>query len=263
MTISIFLARSAGHLDQAYRVRYDVFVEEEQRFPKNHERRIYDRFDCFPGTGCVVAIDRTRDEDRAVGTVRFATRGELGLPSDEYYDFSDVTAGLEGVVASMGMLAVCRKYRYSRGLLPGIVKIAWRELRRRGARHVVAPVSPESEVLLRAMGARQVGDRFEYGDPPVTMTPLWLDMDNINPVYREMSVDPQNILFDEIHERRLSRHGTRIIREGETGDEAFMVMKGTVRAYSGDRDQPNVFYLLGPGEIFGEIALLDAGPHRV
>lgn len=263
MAISIFLARSALHLDQAFRVRHEVYVEEESRFAPTRDGRIFDKFDAFPGTHSIVAVDTAKPGAPAVGTVRFAVRGEVGLPSDSFYDFTEFARDLRGGIATIGMLAVKRRYRLSRGLLPGMVKVAWRALRKHGARHVVAPVSPDAEVILTAMGAKQVGEAFDYGDPPVHMTPLWLDMDDVSPVFREMSVDPQNILFDEIEERRLYRHRAKVIGEGERGDEAFLIMRGTVRVFSGDSRNPKVMYLLGPGEIIGELALLDAGEHPV
>ncbi len=263
MAISIFLAKSARHLDQAFRVRHTVYVEEEKRFEPTKDGRIFDRFDAFPRTYSIVAVDTGKPGSPAVGTMRFAVQGESGLPCDDFYDFTDFTKDLEGGIATIGMLAVKRRYRFSRGLLPGMVKVAWRALKKAGARHVVAPVSPDAEIILRSMGAKEVGEPFDYGDPPVRMTPLWLDMEDMSPVFREMSVDPQNILFDEIDERRLYRQRAKVFSEGERGDEAFLIMRGTVRVFSGDASDPKTMYLLGPGEVIGELALLDAGEHPV
>lgn len=263
MAISILRAKSAGELDQAFRVRYDVYVEEEERFPPKPDRRIYDRFDAFPGTHIVLAIDRDAPEPLPVGTVRFAAKSEVGLPSDHFYDFSGLTKTLEGGVATLGMLAVRRRYRMTRGLVVTMILVAWRELRKAGVRHLVAPASPDAAPILMAMGGRKVGDDFTYGDPPVLMTPIYLDMLNITPTFREMSIDPRHILLEELHERRLYRQGHHVVRQGEAGEEAFLVMRGSVRVHSGDKGSPRAQYLLGPGEIFGELALLDGGEHPV
>src|SRR5207253_2188423 len=102
---------------------------------------------------------------------RFALRSAAGLPSDSFYDFSPVTNGLTGRVATIGMLAVERSFRHSLGLVTGMGKLAVREIRRAGGRHIVAPVSPDIEPMLYAMGARQVGPVIHHGDPPVPMKP--------------------------------------------------------------------------------------------
>jgi CRP-like cAMP-binding protein len=50
--------------------------------------------------------------------------------------------------------------------------------------------------------------------------------------------------------------GRALTREGDRGGEFFVVIDGTVRV---ERDG-NVVARLGPGQFFGEIALLDGGP---
>lgn len=260
MAISIFLAKTARHIDDAFRLRYDVYVDEERRFPPKPDQRVYDRFDAFPQTKIIVAVDRAQPQLGAVGTMRFAVKGEVGLPSDHFYDFSKVLEGLEGKVATLGMLAVRRRYRLTRGLVTNMVLVAWRELRAMDAQHLVAPASPDAEQILLGMGAKPVGESFGYGDPPVKMTPLYLDMMNLRPMFREISVDPQHILIEDIDERRLYRQGQRVMSEGQIGHEAFLIMRGSVRVQSG-RSGAKAMYLLGPGEMFGELALLDGGEH--
>ena len=50
--------------------------------------------------------------------------------------------------------------------------------------------------------------------------------------------------------------GTVLIEEGNTGQEFFIVLDGTVEVRHGDR----IIATRGPGEYFGEIALLDKRP---
>ena len=50
--------------------------------------------------------------------------------------------------------------------------------------------------------------------------------------------------------------GERIINEGEEGDEMFIVLTGHVRVHSGDSGLVE----LGPGQHFGEMALVDRSP---
>ncbi len=60
-------------------------------------------------------------------------------------------------------------------------------------------------------------------------------------------------------ERRRYREGETIFQQGETGDAAFVVQKGRVRLYQMvDGHQVELDDIL-PGEIFGEMAVLDQG----
>ena len=60
----------------------------------------------------------------------------------------------------------------------------------------------------------------------------------------------------QILERRYVPKGTLIIREGETGNSAFLGQSGPVRVFV-DHDGRHIeLALLGPGQIFGEMALV-------
>jgi CRP-like cAMP-binding protein len=52
--------------------------------------------------------------------------------------------------------------------------------------------------------------------------------------------------------------GTAVVREGDTGDEFFLLMMGTATVSRGDRDVAS----LEPGEYFGELALFDPAPRN-
>ncbi|MGH9026012.1 MAG: cyclic nucleotide-binding domain-containing protein [Acidimicrobiia bacterium] len=54
---------------------------------------------------------------------------------------------------------------------------------------------------------------------------------------------------------RPAEPGTELIKQGETGDEFFVVLEGEARATIDDA----VVEDLGPGSFFGEMALMDGG----
>jgi CRP-like cAMP-binding protein len=54
--------------------------------------------------------------------------------------------------------------------------------------------------------------------------------------------------------RRMGKH-TQVVREGARGDAFFVIIDGEAVVLAGDRR-----IRLGPGEYFGELALLDDGP---
>ena len=60
---------------------------------------------------------------------------------------------------------------------------------------------------------------------------------------------------------RKVKKGTLLFRKGDVGTNLYAVCAGAVRVSApSDRGKDAVFNLIVPGEIFGEIAFLDAGP---
>ena len=50
--------------------------------------------------------------------------------------------------------------------------------------------------------------------------------------------------------------GREIVTQGATGHEAFIIIDGTARVVRNDQE----IATMGPGDYFGELALLDGGP---
>lgn len=61
-------------------------------------------------------------------------------------------------------------------------------------------------------------------------------------------------------DRKVFRAGTAIFREGTTGSTAFVVQSGRVRISKRKGEDEVVLGDIGPGGIFGEMALIDNQP---
>lgn len=61
-------------------------------------------------------------------------------------------------------------------------------------------------------------------------------------------------------ERRKFAKGTVIFREGDRGDEAYLVQQGTVRIFKTVAGKRITIGRVWPSQVFGELALLDDGP---
>lgn len=61
-------------------------------------------------------------------------------------------------------------------------------------------------------------------------------------------------------ERRTFAKGTVIFREGERGNEAYLVQKGTVRIFKTVHGKRVTLGQCRPFQVFGELALLDDAP---
>lgn len=57
-------------------------------------------------------------------------------------------------------------------------------------------------------------------------------------------------------ERRFVAKGTVIIKEGETGNSAFLIQSGAVKVFVAYEERHIELAQLGPGQIFGEMALV-------
>lgn len=60
--------------------------------------------------------------------------------------------------------------------------------------------------------------------------------------------------------RFLVRQGTCLFREGQRGTGAFMIESGRVELMKRVRGSETVLAIAGPGEILGEMALIDGNP---
>jgi serine/threonine-protein kinase len=56
--------------------------------------------------------------------------------------------------------------------------------------------------------------------------------------------------------RRVFGPGTVIMREGDVGDAAYMIVSGTARVYRSVPGGEETLLTMGPGDVFGEMALL-------
>ena len=62
---------------------------------------------------------------------------------------------------------------------------------------------------------------------------------------------------------RRFRRGETIFHQGDPGDALFVVDRGSVKVVlpSDEGAEPAIVAILGPGEFFGELAILDGAPH--
>ena len=81
-----------------------------------------------------------------------------------------------------------------------------------------------------------------------------------SPLFQAMQPDELDEILRFSSERRFAR-GTTIFQQGDEGSSMMAVLRGRVRvsAVSGEGKEITL-NLIGPGEVFGEIALLDGKP---
>jgi serine/threonine-protein kinase len=77
------------------------------------------------------------------------------------------------------------------------------------------------------------------------------------PTVIELQRDVASFLRGGLHlPRKVFEPGAVIMREGDIGDAAYMIISGQCRAYRAVGDQQETLALMGAGDVFGEMALL-------
>jgi CRP/FNR family cyclic AMP-dependent transcriptional regulator len=81
-----------------------------------------------------------------------------------------------------------------------------------------------------------------------------------SPLFREMQPEELNEILGFAHERHIAK-GTTIFRKGDSGSFMMALLIGRVRVGNVSQDGKEItLNVIGPGEVLGEIALLDGDP---
>ncbi|MBI5062878.1 MAG: GNAT family N-acetyltransferase, partial [Desulfatitalea sp.] len=199
MAIELRTVRSTADKAAVYRLRYRVFVEEEQRFHLTMDH-IFDRFDSFEETSNFLAFDG----GEAVAGIRLVLDGPAGLPAGHAFDFEPLRRTLTGGCATVGWFCIRKAYRRHPGLVVSLIQMCFRQMRQHNARHVLAVVHPPALALMqRLVGARPLAPQFEDHALGVPIVPVHVDLENLPPGSRERLVDPEEQPFEDARERRL------------------------------------------------------------
>ncbi|RMG30429.1 MAG: hypothetical protein D6721_03760 [Gammaproteobacteria bacterium] len=276
MAIRIKVAETARELDDVYRLRYRVYVEEEGRFQhakQGGSGRIVDEFDSFPGVFNLIAYAG----ERPVATLRINVEQEdEGLPPDRYVDGRAIreqviraAGGARRVFVSAGMLAITTGWRKRRDVFRSLFKMAAGLGKVQGGTDVIVTAKADSAGLYRRLGFRAVGTRLwieEIGDHIV---PMVCDGDDFcNWAFRHFDPENEDLLryYLESRQRLVLSAGEKVFGEGEAADAAYIVDEGVVQicregvpGRSGCTEGLTLVSLES-GELFGELALIDSAP---
>ncbi|MDX8411116.1 MAG: cyclic nucleotide-binding domain-containing protein [Mariprofundaceae bacterium] len=271
MAIRLKVARSPEELEDAYRLRYYVYVVEggkfaEQRFP---DGRVLDAFDGMPYVANIVAYTGAE----AVGTLRINLDSGQGLPPDEFYDFSDFRRkivdswsekhGAPPLIGSVSMLAVKRSWRHRRDVIRAMFKLGTGVGHSWNGTHIIAAVASKTAGMYEKIG-------FEYFDQK-----QWIEDigDHILPMACKFSsfhnwafgdlVDSLKTLdfFSNRFQRLILAADEVVFRQGDEHGEAYIVDTGAIRiSKCGTFGDELTLATLGHGQLFGELSLIDTQP---
>lgn len=234
---------------------------------------VFDPYDAYPDTCNIIALK----DMKGVGCVRVAFANPLGCPISQYISIEPFIKQKNlapSSLASINWLCLAPGFMQSTDIFMGLVKMLIAYLRRHEVRHCIALLQSDIYALMKPLGLEAIAPAFRPNNVQQSLVPAYLDVDRLPRNVRELYHSPIELFLNESSERRIYRKGDVIIRRGELGEAAFVVMRGSVRTAQADPGEPyplpdfrkevnfeRVDYLLGPGDLFGELALLDRGPH--
>lgn len=246
MPIRICVADTPELLEGVYKVRHKVFSEEEGKFEPTSDGRVIDRFDAYQTSFCLAVIH----DENVVGSLRMTTDSTLGTPADESFDFRTHIAD-DSILFSCGMYCVEKDFRSPRVALALNMMAAYLGVSK-GLTHVAAPINPAIARLLKRVGFKQLGDEFLDPHFNLPVLPMLLDISEINDHF--LNFVKQNDLhnFLRSYECYIFSKGEKIIKTGEQGDMAYIIVSGEVDIVN---DNDTLLATLKEGDIFGELAL--------
>jgi hypothetical protein len=130
--------------------------------------------------------------------------------------------------------------------------------------HAVAVVNPMIEGLIKSIGFKRLTSPFFDEGHGVNVVPMLLDINHVGSRFRKMAEFQGFYGSLRTFDRELYRAGEKIIERGTKTDTAYVIVEGQVGISRKGRragDPPGmIFSKLGPGDIFGEVALLTQKP---
>lgn len=256
MGIRVKPASSAEEIRALLEARHAVFASEEG-YLEDRGGVIVDLFDALPTTTNLMAVV----DGMVEGGVRLTADSAAGLPADAFFDFrSQLPAG--AIAASVSMLCLRRKVRGAARLIDGMLQMCTYWAHARGVSHLLCPINPKIEGLVRSIGLERVGEPFVDTKGLPTL-PMVLDMTRLSARHTAF-IERQDLgLWMDSFERAFFTKGEAIVTEGEPGQDAFLIVQGTAAAVapgSGDPSTAPVVQRFRPGTVFGELALLAERP---
>lgn len=258
MSLKFKLAKTSEDLDRVFRLRHRILVEEDNVFPPSPDGRLIDRFDAYPTSVSLLA----ESQGTPIGTLRLTAGSECGLASDNVFDYAPCLPVGERRVVSATMLCLDRPFRKNPKLLSGLFLLGFYWSVKHGVSHVLAPFPTDVAKYVMGLGCKLAGPECHARSTHQLILPLILTVSECKDFFIEYVRRQEINEHLESFERESFSPGELIIRQGDMGEAAYIVVDGVVTVSVGTHGtaQEKVMCELGPGEMIGEISLLTAVP---
>ena len=270
MPIKLKVARTEKELDDVFRLRYDVYVRERDKFSEKRatsDGRIVDHFDALPGAVNVVAYDG----DIAIASFRVNRDSVVGLAPEKYFDFTEtrglIEQSLEGsgatpCIVSGSMLAIHRQWRHKRNVIFALFKKTTAVMGDLGATHVFGAASAETFSLYGRLGFDATAEELWVESVGDKLIPMMAPFEKVFnwafgrpfPAQQGFCSAAPSADFETL----LLSPGEVLFHQNDTAEYAYAIEKGGISLSLKGANQDNiVMSQLGKGALFGEFAFDD------
>ncbi len=203
------------------------------------------------------------DGERPIGAVRLSRGDGSSTPSLAHPDLLALTPFLPNgqKVAVVDQVVLDERYQVRSSIVFAMVKVVVQVVKQWGCEQLVffSPASLAREIAYVGLSPAGSRDRAQQ-DVVVLHAPL----SALKPQFLGELAGPHLDLGPFFH-RVIYIQGDVIFNEGDPGDKAYLVARGSVtvtakRSVSENHEEEALIDILGPGELFGELALLDDSP---
>jgi len=271
MPIRIMVATSAQELNDVYKLRHQVYVKGEGYFKDMAGEHIVDHFDTFPYVANIIAYN----DNTPVGTIRINLDTPILLPPDELFNFGayrecvneDVQLEHQqsASIGSAGMLAIAKPWRNRRDVFQALFKVGCNVAKSWGATHIIATVSIKSATIYKKLGFKVLGEQFWVPSIGDSVFPVGCDLTLLyNWAFGVFAGENNELIenFSGSFQYLLISANSMVFREGEEGNEAYLIEKGNVKITRSNTKSHQELGLitLQRGGLFGELSLIDGQP---
>ncbi len=259
--LRIAIAKTPELVDEVLKLRHqvwgdvwdDVWADQPDQLVQTDPTRLMDRFDTFPSTTHIVAMEQTH----LIGSLRLTLNTSAGTPVSELYHLKS-TPPPGRVLLSCDLHCIHPSHSESSTAAQttlGLMLMACYVGISQQVTHIVASVHPKNVSLLEGIGFQVMAHKITQTAEKLDHIPLILNIKrDLKDAFMEFS--ERNELQELMHSYGcvLYRPGESILRAGTTGDCAFVIADGEVEVkHAGSQAAVDT---MGVGEVFGELALL-------
>ena len=273
MPIKLKVASTAKELNDVFELRHSVYVVEKKRFRSRalNGNHIVDRFDAIPDVVNFIAYSG----ETAVATMRLNKDSAIGLPAEEYFDFSHVRSELDlgyrsgecerPLLGSGSMLAIHKAWRHRRDVIFALFKLAAGVALDWGVTHGIGSISQETFSLYSKIGFEAIGEPKWNEAVNDTLLPIFVPYERVfDWTFGEISTEISPFWLENFSgqcERLLLSPGDVLFSQGDEAGDAYAIDEGWISISRKDEDNNEmIFAHLSKGALFGELAILDDEP---
>ncbi len=205
------------------------------------------------------------DGNQPIGALTICRRGPGGSPSPGSSPFDRlmrvVPTGGRAIVVERFLLLP--RYRGREGLFHATVKVVLQLAASWGCDHLMVRVPAGFVQVAEHLGLGRLAPHLEkkQADEQAMYAPI----SALRPGLLTDLNGPMVRALGPFFHRAIYIQGDVVFRQGDSGRAAYVVARGSVcvtvrRPEAGENGEEAVLDILGPGELFGELALLDGAP---